>query len=764
MPINITHDGTLDIATGRSRKETNWKNKPWQWSALLEKLSTTHRTAETLSEYLNAKKPRQDEIKDIGGFVGGFLQGGRRKAGNVVHRQLLTLDIDYSKGNPWDDFTLMYGHAGAFYSTHKHSPDSPRLRLVIPLDRPVFSEEYEAIARRIAGNLNIEVFDPTTFQPERLMYWPSSARDAEYLFDYQDSTWLSADEVLATYHDWSDASEWPVSSRVDKLIQRSIVKQGDPLEKPGVIGAFCRTYTVHEAIERFLPDTYISCDTQDRYTYTQGSTSGGLVVYDDKYAYSHHGTDPVSGKLCNAFDLVRLHTYGLKDEDVREGTLGNKLPSYTAMVEFAAKDVKVRLLLGQERLQEAHNDFDGIDTEEPIEEANNDWLAEMDVDRKGNYYNTINNIVTILGNDPYIKGRLALNRFEQREVALKDLPWRKITPGTEYLTDKDDAAIRHYMEKTYNISNVSKTKDAMDITLTKNSFHPICDYLSKLTWDGEKRLDTLLIDYLGAEDNTYTRAVTRKTLVAAVARVFKPGIKFDYVPVLVGPQGIGKSTVIKKLGRSWYSDSFTTVQGKESFEQIQGVWLIEIGELAGLKKAEMETIKHFISKQEDRYRVAYGRRTENFPRQCIFFGTTNNRDFLRDPTGNRRFWPIDLYVHLPTKGVFDELTSEVVDQLWAEAVMLYKDKERLYLDKDLEEQALRVQTEHSEQDERTGLIQKYLDTLLPEDWDEKSVFERRAFLAGDDELQEAGTVTKKQVCTRDMVRGVRRSAKGNESL
>jgi len=745
--LNITHDGQLEIATGRSRRETSWKNKDILWSELVAKVSTTHRTSETYKEYMAAKRQRQDELKDHGGFVGGYLAGGRRKAGSVVHRQLLTLDIDHAQPGMWEDFLLTYANAACVYSTHKHSPDSPRLRLVMPLDRHVMPDEYVAISRRVAGHLGIDNFDDTTFQPSRLMYWPSTSKDGEYFFDYQDGPWLCADEVLATYHDWRDSSEWPVSSRAHDIVQRAIKKQGDPLEKPGVVGAFCRTYTIAEAISTFLTDVYDECAMEDRYTYKEGSTSAGLVVYEDKYAYSHHGTDPVSGKLCNSFDLVRLHKYGLKDEDAREGTPGNKLPSYTAMVEFAVKDVKVRKLLGAERVQDAWRDFE--DTELPDEPISDEWLAQMDVDKKGNYHCTTNNIMLVLANDPNLKGRIAMNLFEKREIALRDLPWRKVTPITSYLTDTDDAGIRHYLEDTYKITGVQKVKDAMDLTVNKNAFHPVKDYLEALEWDGVERVDTLLVDYLGAADTPYTRAVTRKALVAAVTRIFRPGAKFDYVLTLVGKQGIGKSTIIKKLGRQWYSDSFGTVQGKESFEQIQGVWLVEIGELAGLKKAEMETIKHFISKQEDRYRVAYGRRTDNFPRQCVFFGTTNNRDFLRDPTGNRRFWPVDTMEHTPTKDTFKDLTDDEVGQVWAEAVELYRQGEPLFLSKELEAEAFAVQTEHAEVDERMGLIQKYLDTLLPDNWEDMDVYQRRGFLNGD-ELAAPGTRLRTRVCVAEI--------------
>jgi putative DNA primase/helicase len=168
--LKIHHDATIEIATGRSRHEKNWKNKELLWSDLVTKLSVTHRTPESHSEYLSSKRNRQDEIKDVGGFVGGYLTGGRRKAGSVMHRQLITLDIDAGKPGIWDDFTLMYDCAAVIYSTHKHSAETPRIRLIIPLDRPVMPDEYVAIGRRIAGEMGIEMFDNTGFQPERLMY------------------------------------------------------------------------------------------------------------------------------------------------------------------------------------------------------------------------------------------------------------------------------------------------------------------------------------------------------------------------------------------------------------------------------------------------------------------------------------------------------------------------------------------------------------------------------------------------------------------
>lgn len=767
MPLNITHDGSLDLATGKTRHTLVWKNKTSTWSALLNKLSQTHRTHETLAEYMAAKKSRQDEIKDVGGFVGGYLAGGKRGKGSVNYRQLVTLDVDNAPEDMWSTVTMLYGCACAVYSTHKHTPEAPRLRLLLPLDRPVLCDEYTAIARRIAGTLGIEYFDTTTYQPERLMYWPSTSKDAEYLFEYQDAEWLRADDVLATYKNWKDSSEWPTSDREGTVLQRDIKKQGDPTEKHGVVGAFCRTFNIHEAIETFLSDVYTPLEGTNRYSYLQGSTAGGLVTYEDKFAYSHHGTDPASMQLCNAFDLVRLHKFGLRDDNAPSDTPINRMPSYLAMSDLACKDKRVMHEILTERLAQTADDFaflgsadaegDGVmsrvETNVAEDYTDTSWTenVKLDVDKKGNLFCTIDNMVQILENDPYLKGKLAINLLDQREVATRDLPWRKIDDGNKCLTKQDDTHIRYYMEKRYGLTGAAKISDALTIVLHRHAFHPIRDYLASVKWDGKRRLDTLFIDYLGAADTPYTRTVTRKALTAAVARVYRPGCKFDHVLTLVGKQGVGKSSIISKLGGEWYSDSFSSMDGNKAFEAIQGVWLVEMGELAALRKTEVEVVKHFISKQNDRLRVAYGDRIETFPRQCVFFATTNVDTFLQDATGNRRWWPVNTYAKAPTKDVFTQLSADEVHQIWAEAVEAYNSGEKLFLSRDLEAQAQLVQATHTEEDPRAGIIRAYLDRVIPEGWDVMDIFERRAWLAQDESEIESEKVHKRQaVCVAEV--------------
>lgn len=737
---------SFNIATGLSRNTSIWKNSTVTWDELIKRLKNSTRTPETQGEYKNLPKSKQDEIKDVGGFVGGNLKGGKRKNGCVNSRSLLTLDADFACEDFCETIELFAEYTYCIYSTHKHTAEKPRLRLIIPLSRDCTADEYEAVARKMAESIGIDMFDDTTYQPQRLMYWPSTSIDGEYLFKHAENKLLDVDKILSQYNDWKDVSQWPTSSRTVKQKDRLLKKQEDPTQKKGVIGAFCRCYDVCDVIKEFLSDVYSPCAAADRYTYINGSTAAGLVIYEDgKFAYSNHATDPAGGNLCNAFDLVRLHKYGNLDEDAKEGTPTVKMPSYMAMQEFAANDKNVRLLMHKERTKSCVDDFaDVLDKEE---ESNDDWVLELACDRKNNNLPTIDNCMKIYTNDKGLKGKLAYNLFTRRHALTGVVPWDKNTEEREW-TDTDDAGLRHYTENVYGIKSQSAVKDAWTLVSMNNSFHPVQDYLNSLEWDGTKRVETLFIDYLGAEDNTYTRAVTRKTLAAAVARIFVPGIKYDDVLVLVGRQGCGKSFIIHKLGRKWFSDTLTTVQGKEAYEQLQGFWIIEIAELSALRRNEVEAVKHFTAKSEDAYRAAYGHHTEIRKRQCIFIGTTNQHEFLRDQTGNRRFYPIDTHPENAVKNVFEDLTDYEVDQMWAEAVQIYKSGEKIYMDtKELKELAKQEQDSHFEESPLTGDVVKYLNTLLPENWADMDLNDRRLFLNGNDfGVKPEGTVKRERVC------------------
>ena len=754
--MNVTHDGKLLIAVGRSRKSAQWQNRELQWSELLDKLAQTTRTRETAAEYAALPKGERDNIKDVGGFVGGYLKNGKRNNASVVNRCMVCLDADYADEGLLDDLDLTFINAYALYSTHSHTPEKMRLRLIIPLSRTVTPDEYAAVSRRIADELTLTRFDPTTFEPARLMYWPSTPEDGEFVFRYNDAPFLDPDAVLATYPDWTDASLWPTTRPLEERTRAKIGKQEDPLEKKGVIGAFCRAHSITDVLEHILSDRYTPTEQEDRYTFIGGSTTGGLVVYDDKYAYSHHATDPAGGKLCNAFDLVRLHLFTPGGTAPDGSQVGDEANSISAMRAYAAADEATRIQMTEERLRQADEDFS---EELPERSQSNtaetaaDWQSKLTYDKMGNIKNTLTNLLLIMQNDPQLKGVVFNQLSDGMEIRddIAPVPWKH---PSKFWRDADDKQIISYIETRYGAFSNRNYDVAIGKVTDDRSYHPIRDYLSSLPeWDRTPRIETLLIDYLGAPDNRYVRAVTRKTLCAAVKRVLQPGVKFDTMLVLNGPQGVGKSTLIAKLGGEWFNDSLSLndTKDKTAAEKLQGFWIMEIGELAGLRKAEVETLRSFLSRQNDIYRASFGKRATPHLRQCVFFGTTNEESgYLRDTTGNRRFWP----VKTPGSGYKHswQLTREEIDQIWAEALYYVNSGEKIYLDSDLDALAQEEQREAMQTDEREGLVREYLDKLLPEDWETMDLAERRGFLRGDAFTggNREGTIRRNTVCALEI--------------
>ncbi len=729
--IEVKNDIELNIATGRSRKELTWRNRKTTWSKLVNRVTTTHRTHELYTDYLKMNKDDQANIKDVGGFVGGHLKDGKRSNGYVLNRQIVTLDIDYGSKDIWKVIIKAMPHtAVAMYSTHKHSPTTPRYRVLIPLSKPVGPEEYEAIARKVADKIGIEIFDDTTYQPTRLMFWPSTSKDAEYVFEYQEGKPLNGQTILDEYQDWSDISFWPTSSREATLQKKLLKKQQDPFEKDGLIGAFCKAYTIGEVMSEFLSDIYEEAPG-GRYTYKGGSTAAGVVVYDDKFAYSNHSTDSISKQLVNAFDLVRINLFGELDEDAKSGTPVNKLPSWSAMIDFCKKDTKTTDILAEERLEEALKEFDA-DIGESATDA--EFRASMafikDLERctsgpnNGEVKPTIDNFVIILEQDPNLGGLGGLNQFTGRYEVEKTLPWDRFKASW---TDDDSSNLRHYIESHYKVMHRSNLEDAVSVVFTSKQFHPVKDYLDGLIWDGIKRVDTLLIDYLGCPDNEYIKEITRKTLVAAVTRIYEPGCKFDQILTLVGPQGIGKSTLFNILAGDWFSDSLSDVKGKEAYEALDGVWIMEIPELGAFKKADREQIKSYVSKRKDTYRKAFNRYVSDNPRQCIFIGTTNDVDFLDDATGGRRFWIADCTEN-HRKSMWEDLDKATINQIWAEAVEIYHSGENIMvLSEDVSRKAREMQENHSQVSTMVGLIENYLEMEIPKGWFDMTIEEQKSY-------------------------------------
>lgn len=698
--IRLKHDAKITIATATSRKSTSWKNKQLLYSDFVKKVATTVRTKETFEEYMKLPKADQDDIKDVSGFVGGSLKGGRRKADKVAWRDLITLDADFIEGDFWEGVTAIFDNACLIYSTHKHQPSKPRLRLIIPLSKSVTAEEYVAVSKRLAEMFGIDYFDDTTFAPSRLMYWPSTSIDAEYLFDYQDAPFLDPADILATYNDWRDPREWPESSRQIESRKKLADKQGNPLEKPGMVGAFCRTFSITEAIETFLPDKYEPAG-DGRFTFLGGSTSGGLVVYDDLFAYSHHGTDPTSEQLVNAFDLVRLHKYGELDEEAKPGTPINRMPSVKNMNEYLQNSkeeraVKVRLELAKSKLSLAEEDFadelnDDSDGPTVIEEL----LKKLTTNAAGFVEPTTKNIELII--ESLYGNSFKYDEFAKRSVRIKDLPFAnspsaKKNPVAWVDETTDDMLIE--IEKLFNMNiQYSKARLIVDKLIRSRPFNPLQELIANTKWDGVERAEILLIEYMGAADTEYNRLVTIHFLKSFIYRVYEAGCKVDEALVLKGAQGIAKSLFARKLAirDEYFTDSLESFSTKKGGEVLLGKAIIELGELAAMKKSEVEEVKRFISAQSDYFRPAYARTAKEFPRQCIFIGTTNEDEFLVDATGNRRFLPVECSESIRSKHPAELKETEIL-QVYAEVKeKYYKPFKPIYLDERLKDLATEAQ-------------------------------------------------------------------------
>ena len=722
----IKNNPALWISTGSSRFSTSWKNKQIRWSELLSRLKDATMTQETQAEYFKMTKPEQDKIKDVGGFVGGTLSDGHRKTGTVKTRSMLTYDLDQAPQDFVTTMQLEAPYAWAVYSTHKHKPDKPRYRLIVPLLRDVTPEEYEAVMRKLGEEIGLKYMDSTTFQASRLMYWPSYSRDAEYIFEYNDEPVLDPDEILRRYPDWTDISYWPVCPDEIRVQKKRQEKQQDPTAKKGLVGTFCRTYDVPAAISAFLSDIYEPVEGKDdRYTYLQGTTHGGLVIYDGgAFCYSNHSTDPVHGMDLNAFDLVRIHKFGHEDESAADNTPVTRLPSYQAMLDMIRTDKNCIRTHDADRRGSAADDFS--------EEPDHEWRLDLSRNKKGDVEPTIDNLLLILKMDEALKG-IKYNLLTRYVETTEPAPWQK--KGGEW-NNQDDSELYIYLSIEYCAFKRQDVADALVTVSRERSYHPIRDYLSSLPeWDGVTRAERILVDYLGADDTPYTREVTKRWLIAAVSRVMRPGCKFDYVPVLSGPMGIGKSMLVGKLGGAWFSDnlSFEDMRDKSAAEKIQGTWINEISELKGMRKMEVESIKSFVSRQEDIYRPAYGRRVEHVQRGCVFIGTSNADDYLKDITGNRRFWPIEVTGKTDLKPW--DITEETRAQIWAEAWYYYDvlDDTEMVLPAELEEEAVKRQIRALESDERLGLVKEYLDRKLPADWAGRDLSDRRFWLESGDE-------------------------------
>ncbi|MGY4567545.1 virulence-associated E family protein [Bradyrhizobium sp. USDA 3256] len=269
---------------------------------------------------------------------------------------------------------------------------------------------------------------------------------------------------------------------------------------------------------------------------------------------------------------------------------------------------------------------------------------------------------------PALQMMVAYDAFAMRTMLVKAPPWEPHPSAfcERPWEDNDDLNLTEFLQRAAIPVKVITTGQAVQLVAKERHYHPPLDYLDGLEWDGQARLDRLFPDYFGANDDSYTTAVGRTFMIGAVARIAQPGVKHDHIPIIEGPQGIYKSSALRALFDPWFSDEIADLGSKDAALQMAGVWCIELSELDACSRAETTRIKAWTSRTVDRFRPPYGSRVIEAPRSCVFAGTTNNDCYLKDETGNRRFWPVRA-----TKIKLDALTRDR-DQLWAEAVRLYR--------------------------------------------------------------------------------------------
>jgi putative DNA primase/helicase len=775
-------DRLLNIATGSTVSNNRVKNQRLTWAQMVEKFGSPVKTRETIKEYLAMPRETQDRIKDVGYFVPAHYEGNVRKKENLGLKDLGTLDYDHAGENFLEEIKETFdGYEFVLYTTHKHTAARPRFRVVFLFSRPVDDAEYQAAMRKIAAMGCIDDTDDTTFQPSRVMHFGSHAVDGEFVFEHVKGRMIDVDALLATYNDWKDISQWPLSSRVNTPLRQSGRKAQDPRLKTGIIGAFCTTYDIEAAIDKFLPGVYVPGSSENRLTYSESTASNGAVLYDDgQFLYSNHESDPCGGKNVNSWDLVRLHLYGELDSKQPEDTAPSKLKSYEAMALLAKADPEVKGALLAERLH-IDDDFADFAAEDELEETtdveenqtrsaeapestaapeDDDGLGSVvqPVGRKvkekfigaeaaikawglktndfGLVPNSLMNVEKIFDNDPRLSGCVVYNEFLSDLLQVRRMPGFAHDPlkqGSPW-TDDADLALKSYTEKVYGvIFPTPLIREGVRRTARKRSFDPVKEWMNSLVWDGEARLGGFLHKTLGAEPNDYHAAVFTKWLCAGVARTYDPGHKFDNMLVLEDDEGKGKSRLLRALANGWFTDDFSFgLESQKVVERAKGALIIEVQEMSTRSSADVEHIKAFLSRGEERVRMAYAHHTGYFPRRWIIGGTTNETAYLKSETGNRRFW----CVRGDGREIDVDAVRKVVPQLWAEAKHLYVDyAEPLYLeDKTVLAFAMAQQAARVQSDDWISIVLPWLEQKIPADYWDKAPNTRGDFHDDDERI------------------------------
>jgi predicted P-loop ATPase len=721
-------DPSYPAAFGSGKNTAHWKPATVTWSEIIGWM----------------QDPK--DSKDVGGYVfadlvsrrkihastGKECSGGYHRDNKSIETRSALIVLDVDAADPGFEVVvemLLAGHAYVLHTTYSSTPDDPRYRLIVQADREMTVVEYGQAAESLAQRLPGATVDRRSFAAAQFMYFPAEQRPGWFEYWVGAGEPLEVDDLLATL-EFVDAEDVPAPGR----------NKRNPFEIDGPVGAFNRVYADWDLLFETFDLPYESV-TEGRWRLKGSSHDGGLTLFSDGLVQSFHANDPAFGTQ-NAFDLVRLHRYLELDEAAKPGTPVNRLPSHLAMVDEAMADEGVVRELFNDAAAAFADSPDAGDSDDPDDDS---WKLNLNWNRQGKLSGAeLHNWDILRRHDPIFR-RLRYNDMTSTVEWLPgELPWREVLEEVE-VTDEDRTEFHDYLIRTYRFDSIPRElfDRRVDAKARANSYYPVRDYLDGLMWDGVPRLEECLP---GVTPTDYTRWVARKCLVAAVARVYEPGCFWDHTLVLYGDEGVGKSKWISRMSSGWSANLPSKIDGADAMMVMQRSWIVVSDEGHAMKRSDFEALKDFLTRTEDTFRRPYARQPLTFKRRAVVWSTTNDETFLRNEVGNRRF----LVVRCEGSVDFDVMDQHYVDQVWAEAVDIYRSgAEDLFVSREQGEQAALERSHFTEEDVLAGVVVEYLGRLVPDNWDWMDRHERVRWMA-DREFNPPGTEPITRVCSAEL--------------
>ena len=710
----------LEYITSLSLSSKRGKKAKCYWNDFVkENLANPQKSFYNRNNYQVIDEEKQLEVKSSAGwYVFGERNDDHPKR-RALNRHAVTIDID--KNGDEDVIekisSLFSKYHYAIHDTVSSTKDFPRYRFILPLAEPIDLDQYRALATLICQQVGLDRCDvKSSRSAHQLMFFPilfkkddvyeCITNDGQFLNGsfYLDNVWLSVFEG-----DWRDYSSWPdIKEEGRRRRHRNVndLLQANPRDKPGLVGDFCRAYSISEAVAKFLGPVWTD-EGDNRFTYARGSSKRGGIAYpfegegvegpeDKVFLYSHHESDPYNDQLLNAWDLVRLHRFGNEDLNSK-AQKDDKLPSWAMMSDLVRKDKRVIV----SRAERDTAEFEAI-AETAKKEAREDSesgegaeggkgdgaIKRIPLKRNdsGKIYLSSDNLIMALqrANIPVGKNilmdRLVFTGDDERlNVKLK----KSERFMGKLLRDRDLTIIAAYFERHMDLNRYPITRNMMYEALDGYApkFNPITRYLDALPqWDGEARVPVFWVKTAGVVDDDYTREVTTCFLCNAVSIAYKPGNTATQVPILVGPEGAGKSSMVQKLlpQSSLFTSGLSLKSEKEFIETSSGFWVAELAEVDTLYKSESATIKKLITADKMTARLSYDRIPTTVKKSLVIYGSTNETGFLRRDMGSRRWLPLenkDTKKNKKHKKIAQKnfkWINKNRDQIWAEALHLAK--------------------------------------------------------------------------------------------